>query len=186
MNTSPKHTTIRVWDLPTRAFHWSFAGSFAIAFATAESEHWRDIHVIAGYTVGILIALRLLWGFIGGHHARFANFVPTPKKLATYLNSLLVGRPQHCVGHNPAGAIAILLLLGLGALSALTGWLAYEEIGGDIMSELHEGSANGMMLVVGIHLLGVIVSSWLHHENLVRAMITGWKKSTPAHENSAN
>jgi cytochrome b len=79
------------------------------------------------------------------------------------------------VGHNPAGAVAIFALLGLGLASAASGWVIYQDMGGHFMEELHEVAANGMMGVVGIHLLGVLVSSWLHHENLVRAMITGWK-----------
>lgn len=177
---------IRVWDLPTRLFHWSLATSFVIAFVTAESEKSRDIHVVAGYTLAGLVAFRLLWGFVGGAYSRFAEFLPTPKKVMDYLNSLISGRPQHYVGHNPAGAVAIFLLLGLGAVATASGWATYEEVGGHFMEELHEGAANGMMAIVVIHIAGVIVSSWLHRENLILAMITGWKKMrTPTHENSA-
>ena len=167
---------IRVWDLPTRIFHWSLVASFAIAFLTAESEKLRDIHVIAGYTLAGLMVFRLLWGFVGGGYSRFAEFLPTPRKVTGYLRSLLEGKPQHYVGHNPAGAVAIFLLLGFGMVAAASGWATYEDIGGHFMEELHEGASNGMMAVVVIHIAGVIVSSWLHHENLVAAMITGWKK----------
>ncbi len=167
---------IRVWDLPTRLFHWSLVASFAIAFVTAESEKLRDIHVIAGYALAGLIAFRLLWGFVGGAHSRFAEFLPTPRRLVDYLKSLMRGKPQHHVGHNPAGAVAIFLLLGFGIVAAASGWAVYEDIGGHLMEELHEGASNGMMALVVIHIAGVIVSSWLHHENLVTAMITGWKK----------
>ena len=167
---------IRVWDLPTRIFHWSLVASFAIAFLTAESEKLRDIHVIAGYALAGLIAFRLLWGFIGSGHSRFADFLPTPRKVIDYLKSLMDGKPQHYVGHNPAGAVAIFLLLGFGLVAAASGWATYEDMGGGFMEELHEVSANGMMAVVAVHIAGVIVSSWLHHENLVLAMITGWKK----------
>lgn len=173
---------IHVWDLPLRLFHWSLAASFIVAFLTSESERWRDIHVLAGYGMAGLIAFRVLWGFIGSRHARFANFIPTPARLGTYLDSLLSGKPEHHAGHNPAGAIAIIALLGLGILSTLSGWLTYQEVGGDVLEKVHEFAANAMMLVVGIHLAGVAVSSWMHRENLVRAMITGWK---PRHENSA-
>jgi cytochrome b len=179
LNTTTTTTqNLRVWDLPTRLFHWSLAASFVIAFITAESERWRDIHVAAGYTMAGLIVFRLLWGFVGSVHARFADFMPTPAKLVAYIKSLLTGQPQHYVGHNPAGAVAILLLLGLGLLAAASGWITYQDMGGHFMEELHEGLANGMMAVVVIHIAGVAVSSWLHHENLVKAMITGWKKST--------
>ncbi|MCM2307318.1 MAG: cytochrome b/b6 domain-containing protein [Sulfuritalea sp.] len=167
--------SVRVWDLPTRIFHWSLVASFATAFLTSESEKLRDIHVIAGYTLAGLIVFRLLWGFIGGGYSRFAEFLPTPRKLIDYLKSLLDGKPQHYVGHNPAGAVAIFLLLGFGLAAAASGWAVYEDVGGHFMEELHEGAANGMMAVVGIHIAGVIVSSWLHRENLVLAMITGWK-----------
>jgi len=177
---------IRVWDLPTRIFHWSLVTSFVIAFATAESEKWRDIHVVAGYTLAGLIAFRLLWGFVGGGYSRFAEFLPTPLKLFDYIKSLMNGKPRHYVGHNPAGAVAIFLLLGFGVVAAASGWATYQDMGGHFMEELHEGAANGMMAIVVIHIAGVIVSSWLHHENLVLAMITGWKSlRSDTHENPA-
>ena len=104
---------VRVWDLPTRLFHWSLVVSFAAAFLTSESEKLRDIHVLAGYSLAGLVVFRLLWGFIGGTHSRFADFLPTPCKVIDYVKSLLRGEPQHYVGHNPAGAVAIFALLGL-------------------------------------------------------------------------
>ena len=167
---------IRVWDLPTRVFHWSLVASFATAFLTAESEKLRDIHVIAGYVLAGLIAFRLVWGFVGGGYSRFAEFLPTPAKVGGYLRSLVAGRPQHYIGHNPAGAVAIFLLLAFGITTAASGWMTYEETGGHFMEELHEVAANGMLAIVGIHIAGVLVSSWLHRENLVLAMITGWKR----------
>ncbi|MCX7165635.1 MAG: cytochrome b/b6 domain-containing protein [Rhodocyclales bacterium] len=166
---------IRVWDLPTRIFHWSLVASFAIACVTAESEKWRDIHVVAGYMLAGLIAFRLLWGFVGGGYSRFAEFLPKPQKLVDYIKSLMNGKPQHHVGHNPAGAVAIFLLLGFGVVTAASGWATYQDMGGHFMEELHEGAANGMMAIVVVHIAGVIVSSWLHRENLVLAMVTGWK-----------
>ena len=171
--------SVRVWDLPTRIFHWSLASAFLVAFVTSESEKLRDIHVIAGYSLAGLIGFRILWGFVGGAHSRFADFLPTPGKVVGYLKSVLRGRPQHYVGHNPAGAVAIFLLLAFGLVAATSGYAAYNEIGGHFMEELHEAAANGMMALVIIHVAGVIVSSWLHHENLVRAMITGWKRPGP-------
>jgi len=177
---------VRVWDLPTRLFHWSLAASFAIAFLTSDSEKLRDIHVMAGYTLAGLIVFRLLWGFVGGRHSRFAEFLPTPRKLVDYLRSLMEGKPQHYVGHNPAGAVAIFLLIGFGLAAAASGWAVYEDIGGHFMEELHEVASNGMMAIVVIHIAGVVVSSWLHGENLVLAMITGWKRvRNSSHENPA-
>lgn len=170
-----KANLIRVWDIPTRLFHWLLVASFATAFITSESEKLRDIHVLAGYTIAGLIVFRLLWGFVGNRYARFSEFVPSPEKVLNYVKSFLTGKPQHFVGHNPVGAIAILLLLGMGLASAASGWAVYEDIGGHFVEELHEGAANFMLFVVGIHIVGVVVSSWLHRENLVKAMWTGYK-----------
>ncbi|MCB1955707.1 MAG: cytochrome b/b6 domain-containing protein [Rhodocyclaceae bacterium] len=167
---------VRVWDLPTRIFHWSFALSFAGAWLTAESERWINVHMMLGYTFAALIAFRLVWGVVGSRHARFASFLFSPAAVVRYLKSLLTLRPEHHVGHNPAGALAIFLLLGLGAVIALTGIPMGQEMGGEWLEELHEGAASVMLAVVAVHVAGVIVSSVLHRENLARAMVTGWKR----------
>lgn len=177
---SQSQTSILVWDVPTRVFHWLLVLSFAGAYLTAESERWRLVHVTLGYTMGGLLAFRLLWGVVGTRYARFGNFVRGPAAVLTYLRSLLQGRPEHHTGHNPAGALAIVVLLVLGAVTVLTGWADYSEIGGDWLEELHEGAANIMLTVVGLHVAAVLVSGWLHHENLVRAMITGRKQGASA------
>lgn len=176
---SPSPQGILVWDLPVRVFHWLLALSFAGAYVTAESERWRLVHVTLGYTVGGLIVFRLLWGLIGTRHARFASFVRGPAAVLRYLRSLLSGQPEHHVGHNPAGALAIVALLALGAVLVFTGWSTYNEVGGDWLEELHEGVANTMLAVVLVHIAAVLLSSRLHHENLVRAMITGRKQGEP-------
>ncbi len=167
---------ILVWDLPTRIFHWSLVASFTVAFLTAESERWRDIHVITGYTLLGLMGFRLVWGFIGPRHARFANFIKGPQAIVRYLKSLWSGQPEHYVGHNPLGSIAILLFLLLGIGSGLTGWLVYGELGGEWLEELHESVSFAMLAVVCLHILGVLVSSKLNHENLPLAMVTGKKR----------
>lgn len=167
---------ILVWDFPTRVFHWSLALSFAGAWLTAESERYRDIHMALGYTLLGLIAFRLLWGFVGSRYARFDSFLYGPKKVAGYLRSLLTPHPEHHVGHNPAGSWAIFLLLGLGLLAGISGILLFQEVGGEeAFEEVHEFAANGMLAVVLVHIAGVVVSSLLHRENLVRSMVTGYK-----------
>jgi cytochrome b len=166
---------ILVWDLPTRVFHWSLALSFACAFLTGDSERWRDIHVLLGYTVLGLIGFRLVWGFAGTRHARFAEFVRPPAYVLRYLAQLAKGHVWHPAGHNPAGAVAILLLLLLGIASGLSGWAVYEEIDGDWLEKLHDLSSNAMLAVVFIHIMGVLVVSYLQRENLIVAMITGRK-----------
>ncbi len=170
---------ILVWDLPTRAFHWLLALSFAGAFVTAESERFRDIHVMLGYTMLGLIGFRLVWGLIGTRYARFRSFLYGPASVWAYVKSLLTLHPQHYVGHNPAGSWAIWLILLLGVLAGASGYAVYNDFGGEVFEELHEGAANFMLAVILVHIAGVLVSSLLHGENLVKAMITGYKNGEP-------
>lgn len=182
---------ILVWDAPVRVFHGLMVLCFALAWLTAESERWRLVHVSAGYTVAGLVAFRLIWGFVGTRYARFSQFVRSPAEAWNDLRDLLqgkaghtVGHPVghtvgHTVGHNPAGAWAILGLLSLAAGTALSGWATDREWGGHAVEELHEGLAQGLLLLVGVHVAGVIVSSLAHRENLVRAMVTGLRRGAP-------
>ncbi len=170
---------ILVWDVPTRVFHWLLVLSFAGAYLTAESERYRDIHVVLGYTLLGLIGFRLLWGFFGTRYAQFRSFLFKPGEIVAYLQSLFRGKPAHYVGHNPAGSMAIWLLLGLGILAGATGVMLFQDIGGEALEELHEVTSNAMLAVVLIHIAGVVVSSVLHRENLARAMVTGFKSAEP-------
>lgn len=166
---------ILVWDVPTRLFHWLVAFSFAGAFLTAETERLRDLHVLLGYTFAGLIGFRLLWGLIGTRYARFKSFRFRWSELRGYVASLFTRSPRHYLGHNPAGAVSIFALIGLGIIVAATGLAAYNDYGGEWLEELHEGAANAMLVVVFVHIAGVVVSSLLHRENLVRSMINGRK-----------
>jgi len=170
---------IMVWDLPTRAFHWLTAASFVGAYVTADSEKWRDVHVVLGYTMLGLIAFRLVWGLIGTRYARFASFAYGRASVVAYLKSLLTMRPQHYLGHNPAGSWAIWLILLSGVLCGVSGYAVYIHVGGEFFEELHEVAANVMLAVIVVHVAGVLVSSLLHRENLVRSMITGYKNGEP-------
>jgi len=169
-------TRILVWDIPTRVFHWLLAGSFIGAFVTAESEMFRDVHVALGYLLLALIGFRIFWGIVGTRYARFSAFAFGPSKVLAYLKSLLSGSPQHYLGHNPAGSWVIYALLLLGVLAGATGYATYNEIGGEWFEELHEAFANSMLVLVGVHVAGVVVSSLLHRENLVKSMINGYKQ----------
>ena len=173
-------TKIKVWDAPVRVFHWLLVLSFAGAYLSAESERWRLLHVTLGYTLGGLVAFRLVWGLIGTRYARFASFVRGPQSVLAYFRSLRNGHPQHHLGHNPAGAVAIVLLLLTSVAVVASGWAIYNDVGGEWLSELHELAANGMLLLVAVHIAGVLWASLLHHENLVRAMVTGQKNGAPA------
>jgi cytochrome b len=179
MRTDMTNARILVWDLPTRLFHWLLAASFAGAWLTAESERWRDVHVTLGYTFAGLIVFRVVWGFIGSRHARFSSFVTGPGPVKRYLLSLLSFRPEHHVGHNPAGGWAVLALLGLGLATALSGYAAYNA-SSHLLEELHEGVAGAMLGLVLVHISAVLVSSLMHRENLVRAMWNGFKRGSPA------
>jgi cytochrome b len=182
MNATNAHSgkPVLVWDAPVRVFHWLMVLSFAGAYITAESERFRLLHVTLGYTLAGLIVFRLLWGLVGTRHARFADFVRGPRAAWRYLTSLVGGSPQHHAGHNPAGALAIVALLVLGAVSAATGVATYEELGGEWLAELHEVAGNTMLAVVLVHVAGVVVGSVVHRENLVRAMVTGRKPVAPS------
>jgi cytochrome b len=170
---------ILVWDLPVRVFHWLMVGSFAVAWISADSERWRLLHVTMGYTMAALVAFRIVWGLIGTRHARFSDFVRGPRAVARYVASMLRGRPEPSVGHNPAGAWAIVALLVLIALTAATGWAA-DAWGAHWLEEAHEVAAHALLAVVIVHVTGVVVGSWLHRENLVCSMFTGRKAGNPA------
>lgn len=178
MHNASTRATVLVWDLPLRVFHWLLAGSFVGAFLTAESERWRDVHAVLGYTVLAMVAFRLLWGVFGTRYARFSALSLSPRRALAYLRSLLSRRPEHHVGHNPAGSLAIYALLALAAGTALTGLAAFADVGGKWLGELHEGVANAMLAMVIIHIAGVVVGSLAHRENLAAAMLTGRKRGT--------
>ena len=169
---------ILVWDAPTRLFHWLMVFSFAGAYITSEGERWRLVHVTLGYTMGGLLAFRMVWGLMGTRYARFSNFVRGPQAVMAYLRSLHDRSPQHFIGHNPAGAVAIVLLIVTGTVIVASGWATYNEVGGEWLSELHELAGNAMLLIVGVHIAGVAIATYLHRENLARSMVTGIKIGT--------
>lgn len=170
---------ILVWDWPTRVFHWALALSFLLAYVTGESDQWAKLHVVAGSSLVGLIGFRLIWGFVGSRYALFKSFLPTIQATSRYLSSIIRGKPHHYMGHNPLGALAIVALLCLGVITGLTGWMIFEDIGGDWLEEVHEGAANMMLGVVGIHMAGVIFSGHMHGEQLVPAMFHGMKQGHP-------
>jgi cytochrome b len=166
---------IRIWDAPVRVFHWLLVLSFVGAYLTAESEVWRLVHVTLGYTLGGLLVFRLVWGVIGTRYARFGNFVRGPGAVMQYLKSIKAKQPEHHLGHNPAGAVAIILLMLLGLGITATGYVTYNDLGPGWVGELHDLLANAMVLVIIGHLVGVVTASLQHKENLVRSMVTGFK-----------
>lgn len=168
---------ILVWDVPTRAFHWLLALSIAGAFATAESERYRDVHAMLGYTVLGLVAFRLLWGLIGTRYARFQSFAYGSRSVLTYVKSLFTRSPQHYLGHNPAGSWSIYALLVSSVLAGASGYATYNDMGGRWMEDVHEALASALLAFIFLHVAGVLVSSVRHRENLVRSMLNGYKSA---------
>jgi len=172
-----------IWDLPTRIFHWLLVVCVLGAWLTAESERSRMLHLALGYSAGVLVAWRLIWGFMGSRYARFSNFVRSPVAAVSYLRGYLpavraAGHTQtHYAGHNPAGGWAVLALLSAVALVVTTGWLSYQDDGSELWGALHELVGNGIIVLVGVHVAAVIATGVLHRENLVRAMLSGYKRA---------
>lgn len=165
--------TLRVWDLPTRAFHWLLVAVVALAFLSSEEDSalaaW---HQAAGWTAAMLILFRVVWGFAGGEHARFADFL-RPSRLGPHLADMLRGRPAAELGHNPMGGLAVIALLGLVAATVATGLIMLR--GGE--DDLHEAIGYGLLAMIGVHVLAVAAMSFVGRENLVRAMVTGRKQA---------
>lgn len=168
--------TVKVWDPMVRVFHWSLAAGFLVAWVTA--DEWDQVHEIAGYCVAALVVFRLIWGLIGPHYARFAQFVRRPAEVLAYGRDVLAMRERRYIGHNPAGAAMVVALLMGGALTALSGWLSITDRfwGVEWVEETHEFLASGLMFLVVLHIAGVVFSSFRHGENLVRAMVSGRKR----------
>ena len=169
--------TVRVWDPLVRIFHWSLVLAFFGAYALGDDGGWW--HQTLGYTVLGLVAFRLVWGLVGTRYARFSSFVPTPRKVFSYLKDLVARREARYLGHNPAGAMMIVALLLMLIGTCTTGWLLTTDIfwGSEAMEDVHEGFANSTLFLVGLHVAGVVFSSLHHRENLVHAMLTGRKRA---------
>mgnify|MGYP001826986666 CR=1 FL=1 len=180
---------VKVWDPFVRIFHWGLVTAFAVAYIT--EEDFLDLHTLAGYLVLGLLLLRLLWGFIGTPHARFKDFSYTPAAIKKFLADTLRLRAQRYLGHNPAASAMIYLLLLSLLLTVFSGLAVYGIEGsgpfaifmagaGDFfeeaLEEVHEFFANFSLMLVLLHVAGVVVSSLIEGENLVRAMVTGHKK----------
>ncbi len=195
--------TVRVWDPLVRIFHWGLVAAFAVAWLSADEI--ETVHEVAGYGVAGLVAFRLVWGLVGSRYARFARFVKGPRKTLAYLGDMSRGKERRYLGHNPAGAVMTVALLVTLSGTAFTGWLLAEpdriamlpslpaivapawaddgdEYGarGEVKGALegvHETLANLMLLLAALHVGGVVLASFRHHENLARAMVTGDKRA---------
>lgn len=185
---------IQVWDLSLRIFHWLLAAGFAVAYLT--EDELTGLHVGAGYLISGLLLFRLVWGFIGNPYARFSNFVCSPKKSITYLKDFFALKSKRYLGHNPAGTAMILLLLISLLITCFTGFAVYgaEKAAGPLAGigarheklweELHEFFANFTLFLVIVHIMGVLAESYLHRENLIKAMWNGRKMTDSGSDGS--
>jgi len=175
---SPRSDVVKVWDIAVRAFHWSLVITYTLAWLTADA--WDSIHEAAGYFIGGLLLFRILWGLVGSKHARFRNFIFKPSTVITYLKESLHHKAKRYIGHNPAGgAMVIVLLLSLASVIGSGIAITTDMFWGvKWMEDLHDASATLTLILVGLHVAGVIFASFENKENLVKAMITGFKRRT--------
>lgn len=174
-NASP--ATILVWDPLVRIFHWSLVGLFAFAFLTG--DELKTPHETAGYVIAGLIAVRVVWGLIGSRYARFSSFLNRPSTVAGFIGDTMRMKARRYLGHNPAGGLMVIALIAVIAVISLTGYMMTTDAWWGVrwVEDLHEASAFAALGLVALHLGGVIVASFEHGENLVRAMVTGRKRA---------
>lgn len=178
---------IYVWDLFVRLFHWTLVVAFTVAYLT--EDDLLNVHVWAGYIVGALVVARVIWGFVGPVHARFSDFIYAPLTTLAYARDLVLFRAERHLGHSPGGGAMVLLLLVFLTATVVTGLVVYggeQQAGplagmftkptGENVEELHELFANITLALVFAHIAAVVFASFVHRENLVRAMITGYKR----------
>ncbi|MEP3562652.1 MAG: cytochrome b/b6 domain-containing protein [Marinobacter sp.] len=179
-------TTIRLWDLPTRLFHWLLLLAVTGAVITIKTG-MPEWHGRFGLFVVGLLSWRIVWGFLGSTYARFRSFVRGPSVVLSYLRGQWQG-----VGHNPLGALSVLALLGLFGFQVVTGLFANDEISfqgplyplvssawSDTLSSWHRQSEWYLYGLVGLHVLAVMWHSKVKKDNLVQPMITGKKGVAP-------
>lgn len=180
----------KIWDIFIRVFHWSILAAFAITYLT--EDDFPSLHVYAGYTMMALIVLRLVWGFIGSRHSRFKNFIVKPSNVIKYMKEVVQFRAKRYVGHNPAGGAMVIALLFSLSMTLFFGLLTFGAtefsgplaglVGGvsesfaNIFEELHEFFANFTLFLAVVHVLGVAIASFQHKENLIKSMVTGYKR----------
>jgi cytochrome b len=178
---------IKVWDLVVRGTHLLFGGLVLAAFLTSDDDENTILHTRLGLVLLGVVALRVIWGFIGTTPARFSSFVRSPRVVMAELKGMVRGRAGHFVSHNPVGAVMVVALLaalvvvtGTGVVIALgpewSGPLAISKGFASGVKEVHEVSAWTLAVMVGFHVAGVVLSSVLEKQNLVVGMLTGFKR----------
>jgi cytochrome b len=192
-------TSVRVWDIPVRGFHWLLAFSILGLFITGKlGGNWMEWHKKIGFFVLGLIAFRIVWGFIGSEHARFKNFVRGPGTVFTYAKSLFSEKSEKYIGHNPMGGLSVLALLAAVGFQAASGLFSNDDIMlegpyasmvskafSDQMTKLHHLNSNLILILIGVHLSAIAFYAVYKQENLIEAMITGEKMVDDQDKNSS-
>jgi cytochrome b len=190
MNTT--NQKIKVWDLPTRLFHWSLVLCFAVSWGSAEStdifSKAMQIHFYAGYALLTLLIFRVLWGFVGSSTARFSQFWSGIHATTAYARTLFKPRPNDHIGHNPVGGWAVIIMLTLLAFQIITGLFSNNDLLdsgplahyiskdlSDTVSGIHGEAFNFLLTIVGLHIAAIYFYRFYKHSNLIIAMITGYK-----------
>ena len=178
---------IRVWDVPVRAVHWSQAVLVATSVATGfGGGNALSVHRYSGYAILALVLFRVLWGFAGGHHARFASFLRGPRAVATFIRETAsLRRPLH-LGHNPLAGWMVVALLAALVVQGGTGLFANDDIAfegplarfvgknlGDLLTAVHRKSARILLALIAMHLAAVLFHFVFERRNFVAAMLTG-------------
>lgn len=171
---------IKVWSPFVRLCHWALVAAFFTAFYFRDSEWYRLVHISAGYTAGAILVARIIWGFVGTGYERFSAFPPDVPTGIKYAISFFAGHAKRYIGHNPAGSLVIYAMLVVGILTVVSGIAVYNDaylpFDSSLLEKLHEYPAWAWVVLVVAHISGVIVESILHRENLIVAMISGYKK----------
>ena len=182
---------VAVWDLPLRLFHWLLVLLVVVSWVSVSiGGNAMQIHVLSGYAVLTLVLFRILWGFVGGRHARFASFVRGPATAIAYLRALRRGEPtQPQLGHNPAGGWSVILMLWVLLVQAGTGLFSNDDIAtegplaklvskalSDRISGIHQLNVKLLYVLIALHLAAVAFYFFRKRENLVKPMFTGFKE----------
>lgn len=180
---------VRIWDLPTRVFHWVLAAAFFGAILTVKlGGNWMDWHIRLGSTALALLSFRIVWGIVGSRYARFASFLYSPRTAWAYLRPTRSDRVKHYAGHNPAGAASVFVLLLTLLLQVGTGLFSSDSISVEgpwakYLSEEHVSLATTihhwmewpLYALIGLHIGAVFFYLLARQENLIRPMVTGDK-----------
>lgn len=168
----------KVYDLPTRLFHWLFAGLFISAFAIAkltdDESVWFSQHMLLGLILLVTTALRIVWGLVGSRYARFSSFPLNPWRLIEYFRDILSTKGRAYFAHNPASAWAAVVMIALSLGLGVTGYLmaAGQK---ESFEDIHELMANAFAFVAVAHVAGVVLHSLRHRDGIALSMIHGKK-----------